>query len=110
MKNFSFSFFCDRCGKEWRSDPVPFTKAGFAEVDHKETLSLLWNDEHKAAFERANLDAMFRFSQCPSCGRTVCDDCFHVSGEGVTDICLDCLAERRGKSGNPRHPATRPGE
>jgi hypothetical protein len=41
---------------------------------------------------------MFRLSQCPVCGRAVCDDCFHVSGEGVTDVCLDCLAGRRGVS------------
>lgn len=97
---FSFSFFCDRCGKEWRSETLPFRQGCFTAVEHEEALSLLWNDEHKAAFERANVEAQFHFTFCPVCGRTVCDDCLYVSGGMVTDICRSCLTRQPGGEGD----------
>jgi hypothetical protein len=88
--SFSFVFHCDRCGGEWRSTPVPFSKGGFTGVEDDETLKLLWSDEHRIAFERANLEAMFHFNHCDSCGRWVCDACFYTLGNEYTDICIDC--------------------
>jgi len=48
---------------------------------------MLWCEQHKAAYERAKLDAAFVFNRCPICGRSVCNGCFHVSetGEFVSD-------------------------
>ena len=89
QKSFSFSFFCDRCGKEWASRPLPFTSGGFTGVDHEETRQLFWEQEHRAAFDRANLEAQFHFNNCPQCGRWVCDDCFCV-GEANYEVCADC--------------------
>ena len=91
---FLFSFFCDRCGKEWRSVLQPFTRMGFAEVADEEVRSFLWNAEHNAAYERANVEALFQFSRCPTCGLLMCDECFHTSQGEITDICLDCLAKQ----------------
>jgi hypothetical protein len=90
---FSFSFYCDRCGNEWRSGTVPFSKGGFSEVESDETIKLLWADEHRAAFQRANQEAMLHFNFCHECNRWVCDDCFYLSEYEHTDICIDCLNE-----------------
>jgi hypothetical protein len=88
--HFSFAFYCDRCGSAWRSTPVPFSKGGFTEVGDDETLKLLWADEHRAAFERANIEAMFHFNHCNVCGKWVCNDCFYTSEDDYTDVCKDC--------------------
>ena len=93
-KQFSFAFFCDRCGKEWRSVSQPFSKMAFAEFEHDEARLLLWIAEHDAAYERANVEAMFRFSRCPGCKQFVCDECFHTTDGEITDICLDCLGKQ----------------
>jgi len=95
QKGFSFSFFCDRCGKEWVSRRVPFTQDGFTGVDHEKTRQLLWEQEHRAAFEKANLEAHFHFNNCPKCGRWICDDCFCVWGKKSDELCIDC-GEKKG--------------
>ena len=90
QKRFSFSFFCDRCGKEWISQPVPYTAGGFTAVDHEETRQLLWEQERRAAFDGANLEAHFHFNNCPKCGKWVCDDCFGVEEMEHGGVCKDC--------------------
>jgi predicted RNA-binding Zn-ribbon protein involved in translation (DUF1610 family) len=91
QKRFAFSFFCDRCGKEWISQPIPYTAAGFTAVDHEETRQLLWEQEHRAAFDGANLEAHFHFNNCPVCGKWVCNDCFGVEETEHGGVCKDCL-------------------
>jgi hypothetical protein len=91
--SFIFTFCCDRCGRELRSTPIPFSKGGFSKVEDDETLKLLWADEHRAAFERANLEVMFHFSHCDICGKWVCDECFYTSEDEYTDVCKDCRAQ-----------------
>jgi hypothetical protein len=88
-KSFLFSFFCDRCGKEWRSLLFPFTSGGFSAIEHEEAWKLIWEKEHNAAFEQANLRAHLRFNNCPVCSRWVCDDCFYLEGT-AGDVCMDC--------------------
>ncbi len=75
---FAFSFFCDGCGAVWKSEQYPYSLAAVpissgAEADARR---LLWKSEHDAAYERANVEALFHFGKCPSCGRRVCDRCF----------------------------------
>jgi len=89
-ENFAFSFFCDRCGKEWRSETMPFNQGNFTAIEHDEARQLLWASEHKAAFEQANLDARMKFNLCPACGRRVCDDCFCFESELSEKACKDC--------------------
>ena len=72
---FKFSFYCDRCGKEWTSEEYPFVH-GFGEKlseDEKRAKEILFRIDHDAAFERANLEARLRFNQCNSCGGFVCE-------------------------------------
>jgi len=90
QNSFSFSFFCDLCGKEWVSQPIPFTSGGFTAVDHEATRQLLWEQEHHAAFEEANLEAHMQFNRCPQCGRWVCNDCFRIEEKKDDEVCVDC--------------------
>jgi hypothetical protein len=95
-KSFSFSFFCDICGWEWKSPTTPFETGGLT-IEHEEARRLLWAKEHSAAYEQANLDARMHFSGCHACGNRVCDDCFNVTGED-TRLCREC--EGKGKVGS----------
>jgi len=78
---FSFSFFCDCCGKEWVSPLRPFAGRN-------------WEIEHKTAFDLANVEAILYFNNCPKCGKWVCDDCFLPDAE----ICKSC---EKGKQAMP---------
>jgi hypothetical protein len=90
---FGFSFYCDRCGKEWRSATTPYERAGFTDIACKEAEERIWADEHRIAFEQANLEAVFHFNFCPSCERWICDDCLSVDTESGS-ICRDCATKR----------------
>ena len=91
MEGFSFSFFCDICAGEWRSAWYDFNLGKFVPPVDPAIYQMLWNDQHKAAYERAKLDAAFSFNRCSACGRGVCNQCFHLSETGVSDICKDCV-------------------
>ena len=73
-ESFSFSFFCDQCGKEWKSLPAAFVSGGFTAIEHEETRQLIWEQEHRIAFEKANLEAHMFFNL--ENGERVCDGCF----------------------------------
>ena len=45
---------------------------------------MIWAYEHRAAFDRANLEAHFHFNHCLESGMWLCDDCFEAQGEGKT--------------------------
>jgi len=86
-ERFLFSFYCDRCGKEWTSHPVSFNTGGFSAIEHEEAGLLVWTYEHKTAFEHANLDARMKFNLCLKCGRWVCGECFNAENS----LCKVCL-------------------
>ena len=88
-EKFAFSFFCDQCGKEWLSPAVSFETGGFTAIEHELTRQLIWEQEHRAAFEQANLEAHFQFSYCPKCGKRVCYECFDAEGEHE-GVCREC--------------------
>ena len=75
-EQFVFSFFCDNCGNEWKSPVIPFESGGFTVIDHEEVRQLMWAQEHKTAFDRANLEAHFHFNYCPESEIWVCDECY----------------------------------
>ena len=47
-------------------------------------------NEHRFAFERANMEAGMKFNRCPICGSQVCDDCF-IFRSGSGDLCKKCM-------------------
>lgn len=90
-KYFKFSFLCDECGVPWESEAYSFSLSGStpANEDEKSAWDIMWKVEHDAAYERANNEAAFHFSECPKCKRRVCDDCYFVSD----DLCTECGKE-----------------
>jgi len=76
-ENFIFLFYCDRCGKEWQSDTYAFNPRGFEPPIDENIRSMLWNQQHEEAYERANREASVRFNRCQALGCRVCDDCFY---------------------------------
>ena len=91
---FQFIFQCDRCGAGVRSEKYNFSTERFEPPPQGRARALLWTRQHDEAYERANWEARFDFNICPACGRRVCDSCFYVSPEAVTDICVDCKRAR----------------
>lgn len=90
-KVFAFSFYCDKCGKEWRSTPQAFDPGELASPTDLRVYRMLWNGQHKAAYEQANLEAIYVFQYCPECGCRMCMECFRPSETDFADICKGCL-------------------
>lgn len=91
---FSFIFCCDLCGKQWKSEPIPFSglklkgilKVFLIFINVKATL--LWKKEHETAFERANHEGMLYFNRCKKCKKWVCDE--HIDLEsGICSACCE---------------------
>ena len=101
MKAFSFSFFCDKCGREWRSTPQAFVPGALATPVNLQVIRMLWNAQHRAAYERANLEALYAFTLCPACARRLCSACFYASETESDTHCNDCLEK------TPRNHAER---
>ena len=89
-ESFSFSFFCDKCGKEWTSPVVRFEAGGFTKIDLPEIQQRIWADEHRLAFEQANLEAHLNFNHCEACGSWLCDSCFDLERLDDSRVCKDC--------------------
>jgi len=101
-EGFAFSFFCDKCEKEQPSAWYAFNPGGFAPPIDPRVYQMLWTEQHKAAYERANREAFFTFNRCPKCGRRVCMECFYLAETDMSDICKDCLAEQKDTGGHAR--------
>ena len=97
---FRFIFYCDRCGAGVHSACYIFNTKCFDPPPRGRARALLWTRQHDEAYERANSEARIAFNRCPVCGRRVCGDCFHVSSDAHTDICIDCMITMRIAFGN----------
>nr|AGS51729.1 hypothetical protein [uncultured bacterium contig00037] len=90
---FSFSFFCDICGKEWVSPVKQFSGGECSVVENSETLKLLWYTEHSAAFNEAALESHCYHVYCPFCGKWVCKNCFCFEDDEFGGSCKECNGE-----------------
>ena len=90
LEEFRFLVRCQECGRTWRSSSVRFSKAGAAPTteNRKVILRALYEREREAAREKAAAEASEIFSQCPVCGRLVCDRCFLICED--LDLCAAC--------------------
>ena len=90
LEEFRFLVRCQECGRTWRSSSVRFSKAGAAPTteNRKVILRTLYERERVAAREKAAAEASEIFSQCPVCGRLVCDRCFLICED--LDLCIAC--------------------
>lgn len=95
---FCFSLRCAECGEEWKSTPVPFSKAGIIpESEGKKVIfETLYQQEKSAALFRAVAEATGVFNTCPICKELVCDHCFLICKD--LDMCRSC-AERLDEQG-----------
>jgi hypothetical protein len=78
------------CGKEWRSDTYTFDLKGFELPIDEKIRSMLWNQQHEEAYERANREAGAVFSRCQDCGCRICDDCLIQVELEKDGKCKDC--------------------
>ncbi|MBQ6809960.1 MAG: hypothetical protein IJO94_00990 [Firmicutes bacterium] len=87
---FRFSFACSECGEEWKSTPVPFSKAGESpKTEGKKVIfDILYQREKEAALFLAEKEAAGVFNVCPICHRLVCDHCFLICKD--LDMCRAC--------------------
>ena len=78
---FRFLLHCQECGRTWHSSPVRFSKAGTRPETEgmRAVFRTLYERERAAAREKAAAEASEIFSQCPVCGKLVCDHCFRDS-------------------------------
>ena len=98
-KAFAFRFSCDRCGRVWRSTPRGFDPGALNRPADTRVLRMLWNHQHKLAYEQANLEALGEFYYCPACGRRVCRECFCRDERETPEFCRDCLPQNLSKEG-----------
>lgn len=87
---FRFLLRCQACGRIWHSSPVRFSKAGTKPETEgmRAVFRALYERERAAAREKAAAEASELFSQCPVCGRLVCDRCFLICED--LDLCTAC--------------------
>ena len=88
---FRFLLRCQECGRTWHSSPVRFSKAGTkpeTEGMRAVLFRALYERERAAAREKAAAEASELFSQCPVCGKLVCDHCFLICED--LDLCTAC--------------------
>lgn len=99
-EEFRFSMCCAECGREWRSQPIRFSKAGVQpETEGKRVIfRTLYEREREQERQRAAETAARSFNLCPICGRLVCDQCFLICDD--LDMCTAC-AKRLRESGTP---------
>ena len=87
---FRFLLRCQECGRTWHSSPVRFSKAGTRPETEgmRAVFRTLYEREREAAREKAAAEALEIFSQCPVCGRLVCNRCFLICED--LDLCAAC--------------------
>lgn len=90
VEEFRFLVRCQECGGIWHSSPIRFSKAGMRpETEGMRTVfRTLYEREREASREKAAAEASEIFSQCPVCGRLVCDRCFLICED--LDLCIAC--------------------
>jgi len=95
--SFGFCMHCSECGKEWKSTPVIFSKAGIMpETEGKKIIfDALYQREKEHALEKAVEEASNIFNQCPTCRRLVCDYCFLICDD--LDLCVSCATKLQEK-------------
>ena len=87
---FIFSITCTACHKEWKSTPIPFSKANQLQVSDskKIVLQALYQQEMQVAANKAVQEAQKHLNYCPVCKTMVCNSCFMICDD--IDLCVDC--------------------
>ena len=98
MKQFRFTFYCDCCGKAIPAHAYDFNSAfaqkTFLSNDEKEARAIIYANEHREAYERANNEVRLNLNRCEICGDMVCEDCSVYSEKLGGDVCCMKCAEK----------------
>ena len=78
-EQYSFSFFCDCCGRVVSTTKLAFhsgfEKKLFLFRAEQRARELVWQRDHESAYERANIEALKKLNRCVVCGAAICSDC-----------------------------------
>lgn len=90
QEKFCFALNCKECGREWRSAPIRFSKAGEAPPTEAKRIiaNTLYLREHAQAMGHAINEAVQHFNVCPLCHGLVCNYCFIICED--LDMCRSC--------------------
>ena len=97
---FLFRVVCGECGTEFANRPVRFSKAGTVPASKNKAIiyEALYEQERRAARQRAVRDAAENLNYCPICKRLICNRCFLICDD--LDMCKQC-AENLEETGSP---------
>lgn len=97
---FLFQIRCDECGREYKSKPLRFSKAGrIPQTREKLVLyDAVYEQEARGARHGAARQLAEYFNYCPICKRLVCNVCFLICED--LDMCKSC-ADRLKETGVP---------
>ncbi len=103
-KRFKFLFYCDCCGKELPSPDYVFHSGFkpklFLSGSEQRARELIWQRDHDAAYERANLFMLSnRVHICEICGKSICGDCAVFCDELKGGVCCDSCLSSKGYHG-----------
>ena len=89
---FLFQTRCDECGREYRSKPVRFSKAGTVPRTKENGIlfEAVYEQEIRGVRHSAVRQLAEHFNYCPICKRLVCNACFLICED--LDMCRDCAA------------------
>ena len=89
-ERFCFSLTCKECGREWKSTPIRFSKAGEEPPTEAKRIitEALYQREHARAKDHAFYEAVQHFNSCPICHGLVCNYCFIICDD--LDMCRSC--------------------
>lgn len=103
-ESFRFVFFCDCCGRAISSPEYQF-ESGFKpkllmRESERKARELIWQHDHDAAYERANLNMMTdHIHTCEVCESHICGDCTVFCDELNGGVCCVSCVEKRGYHG-----------
>lgn len=97
---FLFRIACRCCGREYRSRPRVFSKAGVQAPTQERQILLdaVYDLERMPSRQKAALEIAEHFNYCPVCKQIVCNYCFLISSD--LDLCKSC-AEALQEIGSP---------
>ncbi|MBQ7399885.1 MAG: hypothetical protein IJW06_05460 [Clostridia bacterium] len=97
MKQFKFTFYCDCCGKPIFTKVYDFNSAfaqkTFLSNDEKEARAIIYANEHREAYERANNEVRLNLNRCEICGDMICEDCSVYSDKLGGGVCCKKCGE-----------------
>ena len=97
---FLFQTRCEECGREYKSKPLRFSKAGIMPQTQEKQIvyDAVYEQEIRGARHSAVRQLAEHFNYCPICKRLVCNGCFLICED--LDMCRDC-ATRLKQTGVP---------